>query len=92
VRGSDGRVRKEYLGNGDRARQAAREDAEARAAKQTELAAIAAATTRSASTLALTDDLVELSTRLMEATLIATGYCRRNYGPWRKQRDVKARR
>ena len=92
MRGPDGRVRKEYLGNGDRARQAAREDAEARESKQAELAAIAAATTRSASTLALTNDLVELSTRLMEATLIATGYRRHNHGPWRERRDVTARR
>ncbi len=78
----NGRVVREYVGTGEAARSAARQDAlarqqrEARRAEMAELAALDAPL----------DDLAELTDLLARAALAAAGYRRHHRGEWRKRR------
>jgi hypothetical protein len=79
----NGRVVREYLGTGEAAEQAARQDAgtrqerEARRAAMSELAALDAPL----------DDLTELTDLLARAALAAAGYRQHHRGEWRKTRE-----
>ena len=82
TRRENGRVIREYIGIGERARRAADED-EARR-RQVDADRDAAR--------ALTEDvqtLSELAGLLAQAALLAAGYHRSNRGPWRKRRVRK---
>jgi hypothetical protein len=76
------RVVREYLGTGEAAEQAARQDAitreerESRRAVRAELAALDASL----------DDLTEQTDLLARAVLAAAGYRRHHRGEWRKRR------
>jgi hypothetical protein len=78
----NGRVTREYLGTGEAAERAARQDAlarqerEARRAARAELAALDAPL----------DDLAELTDLLARAVLAAAGYRQHHRGEWRKRR------
>jgi hypothetical protein len=83
-------VRKEYLGKGRRAEQAARQIAEAQAQREAEKLAIQREQLRTAKAKQLTVELEDLSTSLLEATLLAAGYWRgRDYRRWRRRRGIK---
>ena len=85
VREPSGGVRKEYLGKGKRAEQAARQIAEAQAQREAEKLAIQREQLRTAKAKQLTVELEDLSTSLLEATLLAAGYWRgRDYRRWRR--------
>jgi hypothetical protein len=78
----NGRVVREYVGTGEAAERAARQDAvarqerEARRAVREELAALDAPL----------DDLAEVTDLLARAALAAAGYRRHHRGEWRKRR------
>jgi hypothetical protein len=84
-RDANGRVVKEYLGRGQKARAAAKADRERRAQEESvdhalhEAKVILTAVDRSTSTL---DTAAQL---LLEATLLGEGFHRHNYKRWRKR-------
>lgn len=80
------RVVKRYHGHGVLAELAQRLDAEARARRSAESADFAVMQERLAHPRALMDDLDHHVSRLVEATFLAAGYHRHNYGPWRRRR------
>jgi hypothetical protein len=74
----NGRVAREYLGTGEAAEQAARQDTLARQEREARRAAMAA--------LAALDALAELTDLLARAALVAAGYRQHHRGEWRKRR------
>ena len=83
----DGRVVKTYFGRGQAARLAASFDAEARANRAAERAALAALREQLAGPDRALSELETASDQLLEAGLLAAGYHRTNYGPWRRRRE-----
>ena len=84
----DGRkVIKEYFGRGERAEQAAREDADRRARRSVMRHTERAETERVRPVARLTNELAADANMLFEAVLLAAGLHRRNYGRWRVRRD-----
>ena len=81
-----GRVVKQYFGKGSTAQQAAQEDEQRRAAREQERRAIVAEMAQDQSIRLMTNDFEEETKLLTEASMLAAGYRRTNYGPWRKQR------
>lgn len=82
-----GRVQKVYLGRGAKADVAAASLAERRERRDADCRAVEEAR----SELAAADDLMgtldTAATVLLEAALLAAGFHRTNYGPWRKRRS-----
>jgi hypothetical protein len=87
----DGKVIKEFVGRGDRAASAAAAVENATARRQADAQAIQEEQARLAGPDAVTEELVAVADLLMEATLLATGFHRWNYGRWRKKRDQEER-
>jgi hypothetical protein len=85
-RTADGRVVKDYLGRGPRARSAAQADAAAAAGRAADRAALVAEQARLAGADLLADALGEAAGLLFTAAMLAGGFRRCNYGPWRKRR------
>ena len=81
-----GRVRKVYLGAGPRAEAAARELEEGRNRRGAERLALELRQCELRPADELMAALHEAAGVLLEATLLAAGYHRRNYGPWRRRR------
>src|SRR5262245_6077301 len=81
-RDAAGRVVKQYLGRGPKAQEAAR----ALARRAAERHAFGQARAHLAAPEAATAALHAAAGALLEAALLAAGYRRLNYGPWRKQR------
>jgi len=80
------KVVKHYFGRGKRAEQAAREDAERRAARAEAKQAIREEMCRTQPAIRMTSDVGSDASLLLEAVLIASGLNRHNYGPWRVRR------
>lgn len=89
IRGPDGRVRKRYLGTGFAAEKAARQVAENRAEREAERARIREEIGRTEMPQKLTDTIEDSSQLMLEAMLLASGFHRHNYGPWRRRRGIK---
>ena len=87
----DGRVAKQYLGDGDRAASAAAAVENATARRQADLHALQEEQARLAGSDSLIADLNAVTELLMTATLLAEGYNRHNYGRWRKRRGEEER-
>jgi hypothetical protein len=83
----NGRVVKEYFGNGFAAHQAAREDAERRADRDAERKAIIAEKIQMQPIHEMATDLDDATAILVEASMLAGGYHRINYGAWKRRRD-----
>ena len=81
----NGRVTKAYFGRGPLAELAAGLDAEARRRRIAEAEALRAERMSLEPIDRLTDELDRACARLLEATLLAAGYWRPNYG-WRRRR------
>ena len=82
---ADGRVTKEDLGRGLRAQRAAQAAAEAQLRAEAERRALTAERTRLAEADGLTDEVLNAVQVLVEAVLLAHGFHRANYGPWRRR-------
>ena len=80
------RVVKQYFGRGPLAEQAAREDAERRAARERERQAMLAEMRGMQEVARLTDQVETDARLLLDATMLASGLHRPNYGPWRRKR------
>src|SRR5438445_127336 len=91
IRTADGKVVKEYCGRGQRANTAAAAVAYAQAQREADRQAVLAESARLAGPDRLTAELVGVGQLLLEATLLASGYHRTNYGRWRKRRGSKER-
>src|SRR5262245_23668966 len=83
---SDGRVVKDYCGHGGRAYAAAAEVARRTAARRADRLAVERAVVALATLDRLTEAFSDGVRLLTEALLLANGYRRTNFGPWRKQR------
>lgn len=81
-----GTVRKTYLGRGGRARAAADAIARRRDQRETDKRAVRVAQDASRAADDLTAELDAAASLLMEAVLLAAGFHRPNYGPWRRRR------
>lgn len=81
-----GRVRKEYLGTGPKADAAAQALAACRQQRADERRAIERLGAELRSADALTAELDEAATLVMEAALLSAGFHRANYSKWRKRR------
>ena len=82
-------MRKEYVGKGERAEKAAREIVEAKARREAEKQAIQAEQVKTSEAAQLTTELENISTLLLDATLLAAGYWRgHDYRRWRKRRGI----
>jgi hypothetical protein len=79
----DGRVVKDYLGKGAKARRVAREMHE----RKNYASALLTVEGEWLELIERTDDLDQMTTLLLEASLLLGGYHRSNYGPWRKRRE-----
>lgn len=82
----DGRVVKEYLGAGHGAQQAAAEVDARRHKAEADRQAVQDEVERLTVADALTAEVTTASAVLMAAVLVADGWGRTNYGPWRKRR------
>ena len=82
-------VVKQYLGAGERAAAAAADVARSEARRQADRQAVHDEQARLARPDGLSEELVRVAELLMEATLLATGFHRRNYGKWRRKRSGK---
>jgi hypothetical protein len=82
-----GKVRKLYLGTGDAARSVAASIADRKSRQAADRRAVQEAQEALRSADALTAELDGAATLLMEAVLLAGGWHRPNYGPWRRKRD-----
>lgn len=92
-----GKVKKVYVGRGPKADAAATALDARRQQRIDERLAIERLEAGLRAVDALMAELDEAATTLLEATLLAAGYGRRNYGPWRKRRgrrepDVRSSR
>jgi hypothetical protein len=83
-----GKVVKRYLGRGVHARHAAQEDERRRTERESEQRAILAEMARTQPIGSLMAELDVQSKLLLEGMMLAAGYHRTNYGPWRRQRGV----
>lgn len=81
-----GNVRKTYLGRGGRATAAADAIARRRDRREADRRAVRVARDASRAAGELTAELDAAATVLMEAALLAAGFQRPNYGPWRRRR------
>ena len=81
-----GRVRKVYLGRGERAAEAAAAVAGRRERREAERRAVRDARAALRALDGLTAELDAAAALLMEAVLLAWGWHRPNYGPWRRRR------
>src|SRR4051794_10140905 len=91
TRDADGTVIKNYYGRGHRPPAAAKEAARARADRQADREAVEEELGRIADSDASTRELDAAARLLMEATLLALGYHRQQYGQWRKRRGCNER-
>jgi hypothetical protein len=82
-----GAVRKRYFGRGGRAREAAAALASRQREREADRRAVGAARDALRDLDALTAELDGAAAVLMEAVLLAGGWHRPNYGPWRRKRD-----
>ena len=82
----DGRVVKKYMGRGPVAELAALQIEAARAKRDAEADALRAEEQRLSRPEQLLEALDRDCTLMMAASLMAAGYNRQNYGPWRRQR------
>jgi len=82
----DGRVRKQYLGQGPAAHKAAKEAAVERENREAGNRLISREAMKTALALQLTEQVEMFSRSLMEAVLLGAGFWRQNYGRWRKRR------
>ncbi len=85
-----GRVVKEYFGCGASALRAAAEDDRKRKREQTIRDQLTTERQRTAAAEQLVTELHHESTALFTAALLAAGYHRLNYGPWRRSRTMIA--
>lgn len=85
------RVRKLYLGRGAAARAVAASIAEQKGRQEADRRAVLEAQDALRTVDALTAQLGAAATLLMEAVLLAGGWHRPNYGPWRKRRHGHGR-
>lgn len=83
---STGKVRKTYLGRGKRATTAAEAIARRRDQREADRRAVRVARDASRAADEMTAELDAAATVLMEAALLAAGFHRTNYGPWRRRR------
>jgi hypothetical protein len=82
----DGRVVKEYCGRNNRARAAAAAVARSQSLRAADQRAVQEEKGRLAGPDGLVAELVSVAQLLLEATLLAEGFHRFNYGKWRKRR------
>ena len=82
-----GKVRKLYLGTGDAARSVAASIADRKRRQAADRRAVREAQDAHRAADALTAELDGAATVLMEVVLLAEGFHRQNYGPWRRKRD-----
>jgi hypothetical protein len=82
----DGKVEKTYFGSGDVAEIAARQDADARAAREAFSAAIVQERARLFPADQALAALEEACERTFSAAMVAAGYHRSNYCRWRRRR------
>ncbi len=85
-----GQVRKQYFGCGASAIQAAEEDDRKRRRELEIRRQLTEERRRTATAEPLTTQLNDESSTLLSATLLAAGYHRVNYGPWRRSRTMIA--
>lgn len=81
-----GTVRKTYLGRGGRATAAAAAITRRRSQREADQRAVRVARDACRAADELTAGLDAAATLLMEAALLAAGFHRTNYGPWRRRR------
>jgi hypothetical protein len=86
-RNPDGAVVKVYLGRGPRADQAAHADTALRAQRDADRRAVLAEQAALASLEATMTEVRAAAEVLAAAHLVANGFHRTNYGPWRRRRD-----
>jgi hypothetical protein len=86
-RTSDGKVVRDYFGPGPRADQAAQADAALAAQRDADRRAVLAEQTALASFDMTMTEVGAAAEVLAAAHLLANGFHRTNYGPWRKRRD-----
>ena len=85
------KVQKVCLGRGDAARAVAASIAERKTRREGDRCAVRDARHVLEAVDALTAELDGATTLLMEAALLAGGWRRQNYGPWRRKRDGHGR-
>ena len=88
-RGPAGQIIKEYCGRGQRARAAADAVARSQTQRKEDHQAVREEQGRLAGPDSLMDELVGVAQLLLEATLLAQGFHRPNYGAWRRKRRGK---
>ena len=89
TRTAEGKILKQYLGDGERAAAAAAAVARSEARREADRQAVHDEQARLAGPDGLTDELVAMAESMMEATLLAGGFHRPNFGPWRRKRSGK---
>jgi hypothetical protein len=82
-----GKVKKLYVGKGDLAKDAAKALAGRKKRREDDRRAVREARDRLRGPDALTAELDGAATVLMEAVLLAGGWHRPNYGPWRRKQN-----
>jgi hypothetical protein len=85
----EGKILKEYVGRGEKARAAADDLAGTQARRQVDQQALSAEIALLSELDRATSDLTQGADLLLKATLSAGGFHKRNYGPWRKRRAWK---
>ncbi len=88
----EGKVVKQYLGRGERAIAAAAVVAQAKMQREADWVAVQEEQARLIGPDGLALELIAVVDLLMAATLIASGFHRRNWGKWRKCRDKEENR
>ncbi len=83
----DGRVVREYVGNGPSGELAARIDAEKRQRHQEKMAPRKEERERLNALMAPVEELCEAAEVISRAALLASGYHQHNRGEWRKRRE-----
>lgn len=83
------RILKQYCGKGQAAQQAAREDEQRRATRERDRREVLAEAAQAGQIELVTKELDEATKVLAEASLLAAGFHRPNYGPWRKRREKR---
>ena len=87
-----GEAVKEYVGRGERAAAAAAAVTRCKTRREADRQAVREEQARLAGPDALTDELVAMAESMMEATLLAGGFHRPNFGPWRRKRRGETER
>ena len=82
-----GKAHRQYLGKGERARQAAAQVAQRQAERAAQAEAVQAAKTRFQSADAALQELGQLTDLLTRAALESQGFFQHNRGAWRRKRD-----